>query len=86
MTGDCDEAGPPVWGRGGLLVWRCPRSFVTAESEVLLEDFLSRRRLGRFDIRELSAREVDAFAILEHEFRQERQNGQQNTRRSPQAF
>jgi hypothetical protein len=40
---------------------------VTAESLGLVEEFLVRRRLGGLDFDELSARQVEAFLILEGE-------------------
>jgi len=64
------------------VLWQCPKSTITAESQVLVEEFLLRRRLGKMDFAELSARQVEAFAILEREFRRERENGQQNSRRN----
>jgi hypothetical protein len=76
------KGGVPVWGRREVVVWTCPKSFVTAESQTLVEEFLLRRRLGRMDFAELSARQVEAFAILEREFSQEMKNGQQHTRRN----
>jgi hypothetical protein len=60
-------AGPErvVWARGGIAVTRCPRSLVTAESEALVERYLVWRRLGPGAVGELSARDVDAFVVLE---------------------
>jgi hypothetical protein len=43
----------------------CPKSYITAESEGLVEDFLVRRRLGGMRFAELSARQVEGFLILE---------------------
>jgi len=54
-----------VWARGGLAVTRCPRSLATAESEALVERYLAWRRLGPAAIGELSARDVEAFVVLE---------------------
>ena len=76
-----DENGAPVWGRREVVVWECPRSLITAESEMFVEEFLLRRRLGRMELRELSARKVEAFTILEGEVRREREDGQQHSRR-----
>ena len=63
------------------MVWECPKSLITAESEIFVEEFLVRRRLGRMDLAELSARQVEAFTILEEELRREREYGQQHSRR-----
>jgi hypothetical protein len=42
----------------------CPKSYITAESATLVEEFLIRRRV-KAGFAELSAREAEAFAILE---------------------
>jgi hypothetical protein len=70
--------GPPVWARKSVSLQTCPKSFVTSESQALLEEFLVRRRLGAIDIRELSAKQVEAFALLEKEITAEIRDGQQN--------
>jgi hypothetical protein len=64
-----------VWARRGLALATCPKSFVTAESEALLEDFLVRRRLGGSRVEDLSARQVQAFMVLEQALAEERTNG-----------
>jgi hypothetical protein len=43
----------------------CPRSFITGESLALVESFLTRRKLGSIEASELTAREAEAFVILE---------------------
>ena len=48
-----------------MAIESCPKSYITAESEELLEDFLVRRRLGGMTFDELSARQVEGFLILE---------------------
>jgi hypothetical protein len=45
-----------------------------------VQEFFVRQRLGRWDINKLSAREVEAFTILERELAAEIQHVQQNTR------
>jgi hypothetical protein len=55
----------------------CPKSYITPDSEALVEDFLVRRKLGGLRFEELSARQVEAFLILEKELSNER-----NTRRA----
>lgn len=74
--------GPPVWARKSIALQTCPRSFVTSESQAFVEEFLVRRRFGAIEIRELSAKQVEAFAWLEKEFTAEIKDGQQNTRHS----
>ncbi|HEY2018935.1 MAG TPA: hypothetical protein VGH38_35765 [Bryobacteraceae bacterium] len=58
----------------------CPKSYITAESQTLLEEFFVRRRLGGMDFAELTARQVDAFVILERALATEMNDGQHNTR------
>jgi hypothetical protein len=77
-----DKRGAPVWGRRELVLWTCPKSLITAESQTLVEEFLLRKRLGSMDFSQLQARQVEAFAILEREFSLEMKNGQQRTRRN----
>jgi len=55
----------PVWARKTIAIESCPKSYITAESEGLVEEFLVRRRLGGTDFGELSARQVEAFLVLE---------------------
>jgi hypothetical protein len=54
-----------VWARKTIAIESCPKSYVTAESEGLVEDFLVRRQLGGMSFGELSARQVEGFLILE---------------------
>lgn len=51
----------------------CPKSYVTAESVGLVEAFLVRRQLGGTGVEELSARQAEAFMVLERELEKERQ-------------
>jgi hypothetical protein len=66
------EAEGVVWARRDVGVGVCPRSFVTAESIGLVEEFLVRRRLGGVEFGVLSARQVEAFVVLEREMEKER--------------
>ena len=61
-----------------MAVFTCPKSYVTAESETLLEEFFVRKRLGGIDVNTLSARQVEAFAILEKAVEAENNNGVEN--------
>ena len=79
-------SGPPVWGRNGEVLWSCPKSFVTAESEALLEKFLAIQRLGQLDLRRCPAREADAFAILDRELSRELKDAQQNRGRDSEGI
>jgi hypothetical protein len=58
----------------------CPRSFITGESLALVESFLTRRKFGPIAVAELTAREAEAFVILESLLEAEIRNGQQNSR------
>ena len=60
-----------MWLRGGLALDSCPKSYITAESEGMVEDFLVRRRLGGIDFRSLSARQVEGFLFLEQALTEE---------------
>lgn len=76
---DDDERGPVVWARGSVAVTRCPKSLITGESETLVEEFLVGRRLG-WRAERMSARQVEAFVILESALTEEKRNGERRTR------
>jgi hypothetical protein len=79
--GFADKAeGAPVWARKNVTLHTCPKSFVTSESQAVVEEFLVRRRFGAIDIRDLTAKQVEAFALLEKALTAEVGNGQQNRR------
>ena len=54
-----------MWARKTVAINSCPKSYITAESEGLVEEFLVRRRLNGINFGELSARQVEAFLVLE---------------------
>ncbi len=56
-----------VWARPGAAAERCPKSVITGESAALVEAYWAWKRLGGRQLREMSAREVQAFLILERE-------------------
>ena len=56
-----------VWARNHVSLDTCPKAYITAESQSLVEEFFIRRRLRGFN-EEMSARQVEAFVILEKEF------------------
>ena len=60
----------------------CPKSFITGESLALVENFLTRQKLGSIEVSELAAREAEAFVILEDILSAEIRDGQQNSRRT----
>ena len=75
-----DERGPVVWARRGVALTRCPKSTISAESEALVEEFFVRRRLGGTAFAQLSARQVEAFVILESALEEERNDGERRTK------
>jgi hypothetical protein len=75
-----DPTAPPVWARRDVSLGTCPKSYITAESITLLEEFSVRRRMGDVRIAELTSRQVEGFAILERALAEELKNGRQNNR------
>jgi len=71
-----------VWARRNVVLDTCPKPYITAESQSLIEEFFVRRRLRGFDGEELSARQVEAFVILERELTAEMNGGRENAGRS----
>jgi hypothetical protein len=69
-----------VWARRNVTLDTCPKSYITAESQSLLEEFFIRRRFGTMDREELSARQVEAFLILEKEVAAELEIGTRGER------
>jgi len=68
-----------VWARGGAAAQECPTSLVTPVSIEFLEGFFAWKALGRREsaVHEMTAREAEAFVVLEREWRMEQTNGQQ---------
>ena len=64
-----------VWGRKQVVLQTCPKSFITAQSLAWLEEFIVRRRLGFVWEEDFSARETEAFLILQREWEAEEENG-----------
>ena len=60
-----------MWAHGGVAIDSCPRSYISDESECLVEDFFVRRRVTGTTFDDLSARQVEAFAILEQALAEE---------------
>jgi hypothetical protein len=57
-----------VWARKGAATESCPKSFITAESLAWVERFIVWKRLGFSEPREPSARDAEAFVVLEQEW------------------
>lgn len=66
-----------VWARHDVATDTCPKSYVTAQSWEWLEQFVVWRRLGYRGPAEPSAREVEAFMILENEMQTEGHRGRE---------
>jgi hypothetical protein len=69
-----------VWTRKNVTLDQCPKPYITAQSLSLLEEFFIRRRFRTMDSEELSARQVEAFLVLEKEFAAESETGTRGER------
>lgn len=58
-----------MWARGQVGAEECPKSLVTPRSLEWIEKFLTWKFAGSQAIEELTARDADAFLILEREWR-----------------
>ena len=58
-----------VWAHGRAGVEECPKSFVTAASAELVERFFIWKASGAREWERLTAREAEAFGVLEEEWR-----------------
>ena len=66
-----------VWGHGGTATDECPKSLISPESLEFVEKFLVWKFSGGGGFGEITAREADAFMMLEEEWRRESKNGEQ---------
>ena len=71
---------PPVWARREVALSTCPKSYITAESGTILEEFGARRRLGCINAGELTGRQAEAFVILEKALTEELKNERESRR------
>jgi hypothetical protein len=69
----------PVWARGNVTVDVCPKSYISAASQTLVEEFMVRKRLGERGLHDISAKQVEAFLLLEEQLAAEMKHGQQPT-------
>jgi hypothetical protein len=65
-----------VWTRGRASTEECPKSLVTPASIALVESFWAWKVALGAEVKELAAREAEAFLTLEKEWREEQANGQ----------
>ena len=79
LTEDARGVRRVVWARGGAAAEECPTSLVTPASLEFLERFFAWKSVGKAEsnIQGLTAREAEAFVVLEGELRREQVNGQQ---------
>ena len=75
-----DAVEPPrlVWARRGVSLDTCPKPYITAESLSLVEEFFVRRRWRAIDEKDLTARQVQAYTILEQQLAAETAAGNAN--------
>ena len=64
-----------VWARRRVSTDQCPTSLISAQILTWIEQFYVWRRLGPSYPGELSAREIEAFLILEKEAQEEVSHG-----------
>jgi len=69
-----------VWARKNVSLNTCPKSFITGESLALLEDFLFQRRIGQSSLENMTARQADAFLVLEEAVAMEMKDVRQESR------
>ena len=67
---------PLVWARGRNALTTCPRSYITAESIALIEEFQAWKLCGGGNVYDFPARLVHAILILENEVRAQSTDGQ----------
>ena len=70
-----DAGAAPVWARGGVAAYRCPKSLVTAESQGWLEVHTLLSRFGATAVMDLAARDVEAFFLIENEIAKGKSDG-----------
>lgn len=64
-----------MWARGKTATEECPKSLISADSLALLEEFHVWKFAGG-PVRDLPAKRVEGFVILEQEWRREVRNGE----------
>lgn len=63
-----------IWARKHVVATSCPKSSITPESLSWIDDFCAWKLAGGMDYRTMSARQVDAFCVLERELEAERRD------------
>jgi hypothetical protein len=67
-----------VWARRDVSTTQCPKSYVTAGSLEWIEAYFAWKTLGVVE-GTMTARQVDAFCVLENELRKETRHGQEGS-------
>lgn len=70
----------PVWARSEHAISECPKSYITASSQTLLEEFNVWKLFGGGELHKTAARSVEAICILEEELRREAANRNERSR------
>jgi len=65
-----------VWARGAAAAEECPKSLSTPQSLEWVERFFAWKFAGDTRLEEMSARQADAFLMLEREWRTGSNNGE----------
>jgi hypothetical protein len=63
-----------IWARKQVVATNCPKSSITSESLSWIDDYCAWKLAGGMDYRTMSARQVDAFCVLERELTAERRD------------
>lgn len=67
-----------MWLRRKASTAECPKTAITAESLALLEDFFGWKLGGPMSLRDLPAKVVDAYSVLENEWLEEKHNAERS--------
>lgn len=69
------EKAKVVWSRGEVFSVQCPKSIITAQSLYFLEQFVSWKQFGGYDLWSIEAKCADAFMVVEQAWQLENQSG-----------
>jgi hypothetical protein len=71
LPASMDSLSRPVWARRKTAMMECPRSYITAASLSLVEEFFAWKAGGGGNLMNRPARTAEAFFILEREWKAE---------------
>ena len=71
-AGSENEPEKAVWAWKHVVATNCPKSLISAESVAWIEEFCAWKLAGGADYRTMSARQIEAFSVLEKELAAER--------------